>query len=139
MTVNENGVAVNWTPLPMYPEYTSYSTDQTVQYRVLVGGVAQLMGVVKKTDGSTFDESQGLVSDLPPELCWREWVDFPNYTQYQRCWVSESRSSVPMDGAVFKLEMDGMEGMMRLFLPQAGVVTAVDLTATWAVDPPNPA
>lgn len=122
----------DWTPFPLPPQFSSddvYLASQ-LRYRVLAGGVAQLMGAVKTTDGSAFDpRGETLCGDLPPELLWRSTA---NESQYQRCMVSQVHPE--SHGAVHLLLIDGMEGVMTLLPAQDGI-EAVDLTATWAVDP----
>ncbi|MFJ8934014.1 hypothetical protein ACIRLA_46365 [Streptomyces sp. NPDC102364] len=123
-------VTVDWTDLPLADGFEAYSSSTVPQYTVLEGGVAQLRGMVKYTDGTTFGDEDAAVAsyarfctDLPDALMAdgtsSRWQRRPIGGEYSRVYV---------------LEIDGVNGLMNAAWPQGGGGARwVDISATIAV------
>jgi hypothetical protein len=131
---SEPAVEVDWTDLPLVSGTVPYASNTAVQYRVLAGGIAQLRGMIKQSDGSTYGPADAasasyyrFCTDMPDELLWdgtqSRWRREPVGGEYSRPYVLE----IAADGIMNVAWAEG-----------SGGAHWIDLTATWAIDPTTP-
>ncbi|MFJ9125709.1 hypothetical protein ACIRJS_16600 [Streptomyces sp. NPDC102340] len=126
-------VLVDWTDLPLAAGFEPYSDTSPCQYRVLAGGIGQLTGMVKYTDGSTFGADPATVAGYArictavPEDLWFPWA-------WQRVTIDGEYSRT------YAFEIAGINHVLNVAWPEGGGGARwVDISTTFAVNDPTAA